>query len=166
MRPRAGRTDVAPFPQTTLMAHQKHARGRPSEYQPEYCELVIEFMAQGYSLTAFAGHIRKARDTVYGWISLHREFSDAVSRARSARTAALEAKLLRSRKGAETTAAIFALKNAQPDEWRDLKHTETMHLHAMAQLSDAQLMAIAAGKVGDVGDGVIDGTCERLDPQQ
>ncbi|MET3995025.1 formylmethanofuran dehydrogenase subunit A [Bradyrhizobium sp. S3.9.2] len=157
---------MAPFAQQRLPAHLKPGMGRPSEYKPEYCEMVIEAMARGLSLTAFAGMIRKSRDTVYQWVTVHRDFADAVSRARSARTLALEEKLLRSRKGAETTAAMFALKNAQPDEWRDLKHTETTHLHAIAQLTDAQLMAIASGKVGDLGDSVIDGTCERVDPQQ
>jgi hypothetical protein len=36
----------------------------------------------------------------------------------------LELKLLRARKGAETQAAIFALKNAAPDDWCDVKTTE------------------------------------------
>lgn len=157
---------MAPFPQKRMLAHLKHPGGRPSEYREEYCDMVVESMAKGFSLTAFAGQIRKGRETVYGWMSQNREFADAVSRGRAARTAALEAKLLSARYGAQASAAIFALKNAQPDEWRDLKHTEHQHLHAIAQLTDAQLMAIAAGKVGEVGDGVIDGTCEHVDPQQ
>ena len=163
---------MAPFAQKRVMAHLKPEQppkvpagpgGRPSEYKPEYCELVQEHMAQGYSLTAFAGSIKVGRETVYGWIAQHREFSDAVARARPARTLWLERKLLSSRKGAETTAAIFALRNAQPDEWRDVKHTETMHLHAIAQLSDAQLNAIAAGQALEISDQTIDGTAERLD---
>jgi hypothetical protein len=36
----------------------------------------------------------------------------------------LEVKLLRSRLGAETSATIFALRNADPTEWRDIKHME------------------------------------------
>lgn len=156
---------MAPFTQKRMLAHltpdPKRPEGKPSEYDVMYCDMVIEAMSQGLSLTAFAGMIRKSRETVYGWMSRHREFADAVTRARSCRTLFLEQKLLRSRKGAETTAAIFALRNAQPDEWRDVKHTETMHLHAVAQLTDAQLMAIAAGKVGDVEDGVIEGEFER-----
>jgi len=69
-----------------------------------------------------------------------------VSRARAARVAALETKLLRSRKGAETTAAIFALRNADPEEWRDLKHQEHQHLHQIRQLTDQLLNAIIAGR--------------------
>jgi len=141
---------MAPFRQTTLPAHlnpAKHAGGRPSDYRPEYCEAVIACMSQGYSLTAFAGSIRQGRDTVYKWIRAHSEFGDAVSRARAARELWLERKLLRSRKGAETRAAIFALKNAAPDEWRDIKTTEhKQHPVATKTLTDAELHAIAAGR--------------------
>jgi hypothetical protein len=151
---------MAPFPQTTVPAHYRE-RGRPSEYLPEYCEAVIAFMAQGYSLTAFAGSIRVARDTVYEWIKAHSEFSDAVARARAARVQWLETKLLRSRKGAETSAAVFALKNADPTEWRDVKHTEHSHKLAVETLTDAQLFAIASGKhPGDAS--VIDADFERV----
>ena len=120
--------------------------------------MVIEFMAQGFSLTAFAGSIRVARDTVYEWIGRHSAFSDAVSRARGARVTALEAKLLRSRKGAETTAAMFALKNAEPDEWRDVKHTAHDHNVRIETLSDAELYAIAGQKRP-----VIDGEYSHVD---
>jgi hypothetical protein len=139
---------MAPFRQTTLPAHLKpeYYAGRPSEYDPAFCEAVIEFMAQGYSLTAFAGSIRKSRQAVYEWIGRYPAFGDAVSRARGARVTALETKLLRSRKGAETTAAIFALKNAEPDEWRDVKHTTTEHNVNLKTLSDAELYAIAGQK--------------------
>lgn len=157
---------MAPFAQKRMLAHLKPGVGRPSEYDPIYCEQVIEIMSRGLSLTAFAGSIRKSRDTVYQWITAHREFADAVSRARSARTLALEEKLLRSRKGAETTAAVFALKNAQPDEWKDVRSVDHQHQHMIGQLTDAQLYAIAAGKVGEVGDGVVEGTCERVEPSQ
>jgi len=115
---------MAPFPQKHLMAHEKPENriGRPSEYRPEYCQAVIDYMGQGYSLTAFAGSIRVSRNAVYEWCRAHQAFGDAVARARPARVAALETKLLRSRKGAETSAAMFALKNADPTEWRDLKN--------------------------------------------
>jgi hypothetical protein len=102
-----------------------------------------------------------SRESVYAWIKTHSEFSDAVARARPARLLWLERKLLRSRKGAETTAAIFALRNADPTEWRDVKHTEHSHKLAVETLSDAQLFAIASGKhPGDAS--VIDADFERV----
>jgi hypothetical protein len=122
---------------------------------------VIEYMAKGYSLSAFAGSIRVCRNAVYEWTRAYSEFGDAVSRARSARIAALEIKLLASRKGAETTASIFALKNASPDEWRDVRHTEHTHAISARTLTDQQLEAIAAGNSpSDVG--IIDGSATRL----
>ena len=57
-----------------------------------------------------------AKDTVYEWIKVHAQFSDAVARARAARVLHLERKLLSSRKGAEMSATIFALRNAEPDD--------------------------------------------------
>ena len=152
---------MAPFAQKHLPAHLKPGVGRPSEYRPEYCDAVLAFMSQGYSLTAFAGSIRMARDTVYEWIKAHREFADAVARARPARVAALEAKLLRSRKGAETSAAMFALKNADPTEWRDLKQVQHDHSLKVDTLTDAQLFAIASGNNLADAD-VIDGEFERV----
>jgi hypothetical protein len=150
---------MAPFAQKRMLAHlnpAKHAGGRPSEYRPEYCEAVIAFMAQGYSLSAFCGSIGKSRDQIYSWITLHSEFSNAVSRARMARVAALEVKLLKSRKGAETSASIFALRNADPTEWRDIRNVQHDHAHRIETLTDAQLNAIAAGQIGVIGDELVE----------
>jgi hypothetical protein len=77
----------------------------------------------------------------------------------------LEIKLLRSRKGAETSAAIFALKNAAPDEWRDMKQTEQRHPITWDRLTDEQLHAIAAGgDPADVGVNVLEGEYQVLGP--
>jgi hypothetical protein len=65
---------------------------------------------------------------------------------------------------AETTAAIFALRNAAPDEWRDVKHTEHKHSLQYDQLTDQQLSAIAAG-VSPVDAGLIEGEVVELAPQ-
>jgi DNA-binding FadR family transcriptional regulator len=141
---------MAPFAQKRLLAHERHPGGRPSAYKPEYCEAVIEAMASGISLTAFAGTIRVSRECLYNWMSEHSEFSDAVSRGRPARTLALERKLLSARYGAQASAAIFALKNADPNEWRDMRTVQHDHNHAIANLTDEQLLAIASGRASDV----------------
>jgi hypothetical protein len=141
---------MAPFAQKRQLAHERHPGGRPSEYKPEYCELVIEKMSEGLSLAAFAGTLKVARETLYRWMSEHSEFSDAVSRARSTRLLWWEQKLMRSRKGAETTASIFALRNADPSEWRDIRNVQHEHSHTIAALTDEQLLAIASGRASDV----------------
>jgi len=118
--------------------------GRPTLYDPAYCISVIEIMGEGYSLTAFAGEIRVSKDAVYEWIDRHADFRHAVQIARAARLRALERKLLTTKIGVGVTAAIFALKNADPDEWRDMYQTETTVNVNVRQLSDEQLLAIAA----------------------
>jgi hypothetical protein len=161
---------MAPFAQKRLPAfrdeNEPYTTGRPTDYRPEYCELVISEMSKGISLGAFAGTIGVSRETVYKWRTERREFSDAVARARAAQQLWWELKLGRSRKGAETTASIFVLKNIAPDQWRDLKYTEHTHTVRAEMLTDQQLNAIAAGAVpSDVGvNGVIEGECERIEP--
>lgn len=94
-------------------------RGRPTKYDPSYCEEVVAFMGKGYSLTAFAGSIGVCYDTVAEWKKVHPEFSAAVKTGQAARTKCLETTLLAGETGPKVTAHIFALKNAAPDEWKD-----------------------------------------------
>jgi len=98
--------------------------GRPTKYSAAYCAEVINTMATGLSLTAFAGDIGVSRDTVNEWQHVHPEFSDAVKVAKAKRTAALERGMLNAESGPAVTARIFALKNADPDEWRDKQNIE------------------------------------------
>jgi len=98
--------------------------GRPSKYNPVYCDEVINTMATGLSLTAFAGDIGVSRDTVNEWTRVHPEFSDAVKIAQAKRVKYLEETMLDGNFGARVTARIFALKNADPTEWKDKREVE------------------------------------------
>jgi hypothetical protein len=118
--------------------------GRPTLYRPEYCQRAIEFMGQGYSVTALAGHLGMSKDAIYDWINHYPDFCHAINMGRAARVAALEAKLLSTSQGVGVTAAIFALKNADPDEWQDRYYTETKVKVSLKQMSDAELWAIAS----------------------
>ncbi len=51
--------------------------GRPSDYKPEYCQMLIEHMSAGYSYESFAGKIGKGRDTIYRWEKEFQDFQDA-----------------------------------------------------------------------------------------
>jgi hypothetical protein len=93
--------------------------GRPSKYDPKYCEALIADAREGLSLTAFAGGIGVARSTINEWIEHHPEFSEAVKQHAAIRTRCLETGLLSAEMGPRVTARIFALKNAAPDEWKD-----------------------------------------------
>lgn len=55
--------------------------GRPTKYRPEYCQEIIDFMAEGYSKEAFAGEIDVYVDAIYRWIKKYKAFSKAVKKA-------------------------------------------------------------------------------------
>lgn len=95
--------------------------GRPSKYDPAYCEQVIDCLADGHSVTAFAGRIGVARSTVFKWAEEHREFSDAVKVGQARATEFWEKILADVARdgGGNATAAIFGLKNRASDDWRD-----------------------------------------------
>jgi hypothetical protein len=96
--------------------------GRPTLYDPKYCDEIIAAASMGYSLTAFAGMIDVHRDTLYEWADKNPEFSDAMKRHKARRVFKLETDMLSAEAtGPYVTARIFALKNACPEEWRD-KH--------------------------------------------
>lgn len=61
---------------------EKKVWGRPTKYDPKYCDEIVEFMSDGSSLTGFAAHIMVTRETVYEWERKHPDFSDAIKVAR------------------------------------------------------------------------------------
>lgn len=58
------------------------AGGRPTLYDPAYCERVIEWAKDGMSLVEIAAEIGVVRQTLYDWEEAHPEFLDALTRAR------------------------------------------------------------------------------------
>lgn len=56
---------------------EKRPVGRPPEFKPEYCQMLIDFQAQGFSFEAFAGHLGVSTRTVYDWLEHFPEFSHA-----------------------------------------------------------------------------------------
>lgn len=102
--------------------------GRPSSYDPAYCDRVVEHCSDGSSLTSFAAEIDVARSTINEWMDKHPEFSEAVKRAK-AKCAAWWEKQARmgaagTQKDINPTLCIFGLKNMAADDWRDVKTTE------------------------------------------
>ena len=95
------------------------AMGRPSKYDPRFCDEVEDLMRQGFSKTAAAGAIGVDRDTFLNWAKEHPDFFGAVKRGEAARTHKLETDLLLAPDGPNVTSRIFALKNAAPEEWRE-----------------------------------------------
>ncbi len=102
--------------------------GRPTDYDPAFCEQAVEFLKDGYSLAALAGELGVARSTVYLWADTHPAFSDAVKRGQAGAVLWWEKQNRNLAMGTgegNATSIIFGLKNRAPDEWRD--KTETQH---------------------------------------
>jgi hypothetical protein len=55
----------------------KRGRGRPSEYRPEFCQLLVQHMAEGGSFASFAATIGKSWEVLYVWCEAHEEFLEA-----------------------------------------------------------------------------------------
>lgn len=100
-------------------ASKNRGPGRPPTYQPSFAEGVIEFMRSGASLSAYAGHLGVARQTLDNWRANYPEFREACEAGKAVRTLKLEMDLLRSDNSAVISARRFALLNAAPEEWRD-----------------------------------------------
>lgn len=59
---------------------EKNPVGRPTEYDPKFCDRLIEHMKDGGSFTAFAALVDVCRTTLYTWLDVHPEFLDAKKR--------------------------------------------------------------------------------------
>lgn len=59
---------------------KKNPGGRPTDYRPEYCKLLIEHMAKGFSYETFGAEVDVCKQTVYTW-EKHPEFLDAKKKA-------------------------------------------------------------------------------------
>lgn len=55
--------------------------GRPSLYDPEYCERVVKHCSGGNSFESFGAVVGVCRETLYGWMNAHPEFLNARKRA-------------------------------------------------------------------------------------
>ena len=100
--------------------------GRPTTYQPEYCEQVIEHMKDGSSLTSFAAEIDVARSTLNLWMAANPEFMEACARAKAKCAAWWE----RTNRNLAATgmgnqgACKLGLTNMAADDWKDISRQE------------------------------------------
>ena len=101
--------------------------GRPSTYDPAYCEQIVAHMAEGASVLSFAAQIDVARSTINEWAANHPDFSEALSRGK-AKCAAWWEKTGRAVASTGTGNApmvMFGLKNMAGEDWRE--KIETQH---------------------------------------
>ena len=54
-----------------------NAIGRPTKYKEEYCQLLVEHMADGLSYESFAGVVGVSKQTIYDWEKVNSDFLDS-----------------------------------------------------------------------------------------
>jgi hypothetical protein len=81
-RPRAKKS-AAPAEPLELPA-PKRGRGRPTTYDPAFCDRVIELGEQGKSKAQIARELGTSRKSLYLWMKVHPEFAEALEEAQFA----------------------------------------------------------------------------------
>lgn len=102
--------------------------GRPSDYDPAYCDRVIELGETGASVAEMAFDLGVVKQTLFNWMETHPEFLDAFTRAKLASQVWWERK---GREGMEKSSSEFqasiwsrSMAARFPEDWREVKGTE------------------------------------------
>ena len=119
----------------------KHPGGRPEEYKPEYCELLIQHSEEGFSFESFAGRIGVTPKTIYNWEQKYPEFLQAKTIAKQKMLYADEQVLNAGAKGLienyHGASQVFKMKAVH--KWRDTQVVEqssvNVNLEAQIDLS-------------------------------
>lgn len=137
------------------------ARGRPSKYKPEYTEQAYKLCLLGATDKDLSDFFGASEQTINAWKQQHPEFLESLKSGKIEADAVIAQKLFHRAKGYEheedyitqyqgepiivptvkhyppdTTAAIFWLKNRQPDKWRDKQEREITGHMTFEQLLD------------------------------
>lgn len=105
----------------------KKTAGRPSAYKESYCQELLDYLAEGHSIAAFAGHVGVTKCTIFEWVKKHPDFAEAHQIAKGKSLAFWEDKLIAAAKGENKGAPavlIFGVKNRGPEYWRDVQSLE------------------------------------------
>lgn len=110
---------------------KENPKGRPTKYDPSFCETVISFGKQGLSKAQIAARLDIHRDTLHQWEQTHPEFSDAIKKAVGFAQDLWEERFALGAMGANEdgqqmnpTMMIFLMKNRFPADWREKQTTE------------------------------------------
>lgn len=149
----------------TVNAIKEETRGRPTEYRPEYCQLLLAHLSEGLSFESFAAVVDVCKQTIYSWLEKFPEFADAKARGfeknrlfweRLGRDNIInESWHQAGSRSLNATVWIFNMKNRFPDEWRDKKeisgqvNTGTDLSGLMTRAADDPELMAALRVVGD-----------------
>ena len=153
---------------------EKKKRGRKSEYQKEYADQALKLCLLGAIDKELAEFFSVSVQTLNKWKKDYPEFLESLKKGKNIADANVASRLYNRAIGynckatkfatsngkitdskefiehypPDTTAAIFWLKNRQPEKWRDKKEVDAnVNLgDELESLTDEQLQAIIDGK--------------------
>ena len=125
---------------------KRGAGGRPTKYKTEFCDRANDFALVGMTDGEIAGALKIDEATLYRWKNARPQFCEAIKTGRDRYDNEVVEKALRQRAAGydyqeevmtregpsvitqrfhgSDTAAIFWLKNRQPERWRDRVETD------------------------------------------
>ena len=97
--------------------------GRPSDYDPAFCEKVIELGNIGASIAEMAYECGVCRNTLKNWRETHPEFLTALTRAELASQVWWEKKGREGMTSDKFNSSVWSRSMAArfPDDWREVK---------------------------------------------
>ena len=100
--------------------------GRPNEFKDEYCQMVIDHMAEGLSFESFAAVVKCCKQTLYNWAKDFPQFLDAKNKGFEESRLFWEKMGINIAKSGEgnSTAFIFNMKNRFREDWNDKQEIE------------------------------------------
>lgn len=127
-----------------------------NKYNPVVCDLIVDLMSQGFSITAACGEIGLSRDTVYQWANAHEALAYALKHGQAKRVLYLERSLHAAAaegNAAGVRAAESALRGADPI-WNPhiRQQVDAVVTHAPTELNEelrGALDAVAAKLAGN-----------------
>lgn len=106
--------------------------GRPTKYKKEYCQKLINHMAQGLSFESFAGLVDVDRSTIYYWEENYKEFYHAKKKGME------KCRLFWEKMGIGLSAGklkngqagvwVYNMKCRFPKQWRDKENEEKQNI--------------------------------------
>jgi transposase-like protein len=100
----------------------KRTAGRPKKpvYDPEFCDMLIEHMGNGFSFASFAPAINVARSTLYEWVDKYEDFAYSKELAEDKCLLFWEARGIDIVLGARTNGSvyIFNMANRFHKDWK------------------------------------------------
>lgn len=102
----------------------KHPGGRPTSYNPEYCQEAIDYLSQGKSITQLARKLGVNKSSIYEWAKVHEEFSNALNMGRQNSQAYWEDELVDMMRDRNVNAPLVKLYFANRFNWHDKQETK------------------------------------------